>query len=375
VYLACEERTGKTITAILTAEAADAVQHVLIVTKAKVVDDWLNVLNSLNTTKLYTVSSYHSAYKLMGTISFDMVILDESHNYISSYPKPGLIWKQLRPICKDKLLIYISATPYPQGTQMLYGQFALSSWSPFKQYSTFKDWFAVYGKPYYITVYGRDVMQYDRCKTDDVLAVCKHLFITKTRRDLGFEQEPADAVHYIELDDVTREVYNELLEHRLVELKSGWLVCDTTSKLRTALHQLEGGTIKLDNKRYVLTNDEKIRFILTKFGDTDDLVIMYNYIAEETKLKQVFKHARILQATSYAEGVDLSMHKHLVIYSQDFSTAKHTQRRARQANKDREHEIVVHFLLVKKAISEQVYKTVSINKVNFVDSVFSRSKI
>ncbi len=99
---------------------------------------------------------------------------------------------------------------------------------------------------------------------------------------------------------------------------------------------------------------------------------MYNYIAEGTKLNEIFSNARILQATSYAEGVDLSSHKNLVIYSQDFSTARHTQRRARQANKKRQHPITVHYLLVKDGLSEQVYKTVSLNKKNFVDSRFDR---
>ena len=102
---------------------------------------------------------------------------------------------------------------------------------------------------------------------------------------------------------------------------------------------------------------------------------MYNYKAEETKLQKRFQNAKLLQATSYAEGVDLHEYSDLVIYSQDFSTARHTQRRARQANKNRSEPIHVHFLLVKGGISEQVYKTVSINKKNYVDSVFERKRL
>jgi len=153
------------------------------------------------------------------------------------------------------------------------------------------------------------------------------------------------------------------------------LVCDTSPKLRTSLHQLEGGTIKIDDDRFVLANNEKVDFIKHKFGDSDSLVIMYNYIAEKEKLEAAFKHAKVLQATSYAEGVDLHEYDDLVIYSQDFSTARHTQRRARQCNQKRTKPITVHYLLVKGGISAQVYKTVSLNKKNFVDSVFTRSKI
>ena len=72
----------------------------------------------------------------------------------------------------------------------------------------------------------------------------------------------------------------------------------------------------------------------------------------------------------------MMMHiKHLIIYSQDFSTARHTQRRARQANMNRDEPIIVHYLLVKGGISEQVYNTVTINKTNYVDLLFERKEL
>jgi hypothetical protein len=100
------------------------------------------------------------------------------------------------------------------------------------------------------------------------------------------------------------------------------------------------------------------------------MVIMYQYIAEGQKLRASFKNALILQGTSFAEGIDLHAYKHLIIYSQDFSTARHTQRRARQANLNRLEPIKVHYILVKGGISSNVYKSVSVNKKNFVDTVF-----
>src|SRR5690606_37668489 len=102
---------------------------------------------------------------------------------------------------------------------------------------------------------------------------------------------------------------------------------------------------------------------------------MYNYIDDGIKLRQHFRSAEILQATANAECVDLSMYEHLIVYSQDFKTAKYSQRRARQANKYRKTKITVHFLLVKGGISEQVYNTVALNKENFVDSVFNKEKL
>jgi hypothetical protein len=367
-YLAAEERTGKTLAAILVAEKTPA-KTVLVVTKKKPMVDWIKTVEAYDSKLDIKVTNYHNAHKADRA---DLVILDEAHNYISSFPKPGLIWKQLKPLCKHVPILYLSATPYAQGPQMLYHQFALSSYSPWKLYPTFYSWFKTFGEPYQIEINSMAVNQYDRCKVDFAIACVEDLFVTATRKSLGFTQEPTDKLHYIELNDNTKAVYNEVIEHEIVELSVGWLVCDTNSKLRYSLHQLEGGTIKIDNLYYVLANQEKADYILEHFGDTENLVIMYNYKAEKEKLSVLFKHATILQATSYAEGIDLHQYDDLVIYSQDFSTARHTQRRARQANRNRKTPIVVHHLLVKKGLSEQVYKTVSVNKKNFVDSVFER---
>jgi hypothetical protein len=133
---------------------------------------------------------------------------------------------------------------------------------------------------------------------------------------------------------------------------------------------IEGGVAKIGDKYLSLENTEKIQYIKKTWGDSSSMVIMYHYIAEGEKLRAYFKNAAILQATRYAEGVDLSQYKHLIIYSQDFSAARHTQRRARQANKLRKDDITVHYLLVTGGVSEQVYTAVSVNKQNYVDSLY-----
>ena len=280
MYLSWEERTGKTLTAILIAESLN-VKKVLVITKKKALGGWYEMLAAFDHSKEYTVTNYHQAHK-QG--EHDLVILDESHNYISSFPKPGKIWKELRPLTKGKPLVYLSATPYAQGPQMLYHQLQLSSYSPWNNYSNFYNWFRTYGKLYQREVGGFSVNQYDRCDSELILSCCEHLFLTKTRQELGFKHEPVDKLHYIELGSQTKHVYNHLLEHQIVELKAGMLVCDTTSKLRYALHMLEGGVAKLNKEYIVLANEEKIQYIKDNFGDSSDLVIMYNYKAEATNL-------------------------------------------------------------------------------------------
>jgi len=370
VYFAMEERTGKTLTCLLTAEhTSPAVQRVLVVTKKKALQGWQEaVAASPYLAKTYELTTYHQAHKVVNKP--DLVILDEAHSYISGVPKASAMWKTIAALTKNVPIIYSSATPAAQGPHLLYHQFALSAWSPWKKYTNYYSWFKVFGVPKSIYINQREVAQYTST-VDWTFKTVEHLFITKTRKELDFTHEPEDKLHYLELAESTKLLYNTLVKDKVATINDLQLICDSGGKLRSSLHMLEGGVAKIDDTYLVLANDEKISYILEHFGDTDSLVIMYNYIAEGTKLREVFTRAQILQATSYAEGVDLSMYKDLVIYSQDWSTAKHSQRRARQANKLRAEPIVVHFLLVKKAISEQVYEAVALNKLNYIDSLYS----
>lgn len=373
-YLAMEERTGKTLTAILACEKTTA-KTILVITKKKAIEGWQEHLQNFSHEKTYLVTNYHQVHKL--NIKPDIVILDEAHSYISSFPKRSKIWQAIKKLTRGVPIIYISATPYAQGLQLLFNQFALCDWSPWRNYQSPYAWFRQYGIPNTIWLSGRMVETYTKVKTDELLPQIEPLFITATRKELGFEQEPEDKLHYIKLTAATKKRYNTFLKEKVLELPGAPapLVGDTPMKLRTSLHMLEGGVAKIGSHYLQLPNTEKVDYILQHWGDSKDLVIMYNYVAEEAKLKQYFKKALILQATSYAEGIDLYQYKHLVIYSQNFSTAKFTQRRARQTNKQRSEPIIVHFLLVKNAISDQAYKTVSVNKENFVDAVFERREL
>lgn len=371
VYLACEERTGKTLAAILMAEDLD-IQSVLVLTKKRALDGWHETLSQYPHKKKYTVTNYHQA---KNQARHDLLILDESHNYISGFPKQSAMHIMIKNISKQVPIIYISATPHAQGYSMLYHQFSLSSWSPWKSYSTFYSWFSNYGIPDSAWFHGRQIPIYTKTEQDLVIASCEHLFITKTRKELGFTHEPKDKLHYIELNDGTTDVYNELIKDKYLLVNGHELIADTSARLRAALHMLEGGALKIDEQFIVMPNHEKIDYIKKHWGDNKNVAIYYQYVAEGIKLRNHFKHATILQATSFAEGIDLAHIDNLVIYSQDWSTARHTQRRARQAAQHRDKPITVHFLLVKKAISDQVYNCVSINKQNFVDSVFERNSL
>ena len=383
VYLTGQERVGKTGAAIglvneLKIKGVKKIK-VLVITKRSAFSGWIKALNNFPVKFDHCVCTYGTTKNQK--FKPDIVILDESHNYISAVPKPGKTWKYVYKKVFGKPIIYVSATPHAQGYHMLYHQFKLSKWSPWASYQNYYDWYKVYakrdakGNTETIWINSRPTETYT-CLQDKLVKSCvDHLFITMTRKEAGFKYEPVDKVHYVKLAQ-NAAACAMLSKKRVLSFtldgEEYLYDADTVTKLRTALHQLEGGTLKMSDECYLVLNDQsKIDYIKSKFKDDETLAIMYNFKAEKIKLEKHFKKAKILQATANAEGIDLYDYEHLVIYSQDYSVARHTQRRARQANLLRETPIVVHHILVEKGISHQVYNTVCVNKKNFVDSRFN----
>ena len=367
LYLAMEERTGKTLTALLIAEQSKA-SKVLILTKKAALQGWEETLRRWGgATKPYTLMNYHSCDKAVGV--YDLIILDEAHSSgLATYPKPGGIYKKVRKLTHDAPVIFLSASPYAESLSQLYPQLNLTKYSPFRAFATFYTWFASFGIPTQKRIGARLIMQYNQVKKEEVLRAVESGFIRYTRKDLGFEHEPEDVKHYIELASETKARYNELMKKEMLFVGGEVYAADAPIKLRAGLYQIEGGTLKLGGKSLVLGNTEKIDYIKANFSV--DVAIMANFVAEQELLRKHFTN--VYSATAHAEAIDLSHIKDLVIYSMNFSTAQFIQRRARQANKHREDPIRVHFLLVENAVSEQVYETVAVKKQNFTRDCFER---
>lgn len=348
VALSMEERTGKTLIAIMLAESSDA-KRILILTKKKALPGWKEHMRDYATTKDYTLTNYHQLTKLKP--EYDLVIFDEAHYVLSGFPKPGKFMKLAKGIAYNCRAIYLSATFSAQGFSQLYHIFATTKHSPWDSYKNFYRWVDDYVIKYQIEVYGKHVTKYDRAR-DSAYKDVQHLFLSYTRKDLGFKHEPEDHLHVVELEPEVTDTMEQLKKNGISD--DGLIIADTSMGLMVELHKLEG------------QGWEKVNYIIDHWGDEQSVVIMAHYISEQDRLKTIFNNATVLSATSFAEGVDLSMFETLVIFSQGFSTAQHKQRRARQANMKRDTPINVHYLLTKKGVSAAVYKTVSVNGKNFV---------
>jgi len=422
VYLAGKPRSGKTWIAILIAEKSDKISNVLILTTIRAIgypelkdkegkpilgkDDlpklcknpnsskyikedergWLMFINDNSALKhKYIITNYEQAGKL-NPKDYDLVIIDESHN-LGTLRKPSNRILNIKKLCKEMPHIHLSGTAIVESPCGIYHQMCISKYNPFK-FKNFYDFHRFYGDPYYIKLHGREVNQYDKCN-EYLMPMIDEFTVYMTQEDAGISKElqAVDKLHYIELNKETKKLYNELQEHCIAKVQIAMfigegapkdcmetLLCDSNMKLRTSLHMLESGIAKIDNMYLNLGNTEKIDYIKEHFGDTEDVGIMCHFVGERRLLAKHFKRARIYSSTSHAEGVDLSHLSHFIIMSNGYSGAKFIQRRDRIVNVNGSNTLTVHHILVKKAISEQVYKKTS-KKEDFNNSTYEPSSL
>jgi len=356
-YLAWEERTRKSGTALWVVEHA-SVKTCLIVTKKKAMVGWEEHLAKHSTTKSYEVINYESLHKISG--SYDLIILDEAHNSISAYPKVSAAWKKLFPICKGKPILYLSATPYAENIGLIYHQFKLSKWSPIS-YKSFYDFHRAYGIPdMAYTPTPRET--YKKYETELVLDKIKHLFSFKKRSDVGIEYEPEINLIEIELAETTKVLIKTWIKDKLLTIGDTTIPNDSPGIARSVHYQLESSTIKDIG---FLPSKEKLNYIKANY-DLNTTVFMAHFILERELMDKELG-ITTLSSDGMSEGVDLSMYAKLVVCSMSDKTSKHSQRIARQANHNRKTPIIVDILVAKKpGIGKMIYEAVALKKENFV---------
>jgi len=233
-----------------------------------------------------------------------------------------------------------------------------------------------YGVPYPVQISRTEFRESYKLAKPELLKYIEQFSVYMTQADAGIDSATEDILHYVELDSLTKVMYNKLLADRVLPIDATHTVVgDSIMALRTQLHQLEGGTIKCDDEYLQLATHPKIDYIKQTWGDVPGLGIMCYYKEELNLLKKHFKHAELYSSIRHAEGVDLSHLDTLVVYSFGFSGAKFIQFRDRCVNvNNKSHINHIHLLLVKDAISDQVYQVVK-DKANFNDSTFKQKEL
>lgn len=381
-YLCMEVRTGKTFTAFEAARLYGA-RRVLFVTKLKAISSIQKDFEGSGKHFSLYVTNYDQLSKVEA--GWDLVVIDEAHS-IGAFPKPSLRAKELKRICVDTPIIYLSGTPSPESLSQLYHQFWVSSYSPWSQYKTFYAWHKVFGIEASKFIYNRRIADYNKT-TSEVSAVFDQLKISYSQQQAGFEALVEEEILWVPMSDKIKWAVNKLRRDKIFITKDGQTVlADTAVKEMQKIHQCCSGTVKSEDGEGIVFDNTKSLFIKERFAGKK-IAIFYKYVAEEWQLRFDFA-GRIItdpmefnkstgdavfisQVQSGREGINLSTADALVMYNIDFSATSYWQSRARIQTLDRKDPAKVYWIFTKGGIEEKIYEMVC-KKKDFTTQHYKR---
>lgn len=367
-----EVRCGKTLTALVAAEKYGA-KVVLFVTKKKAISSIEDDYSRLPFPFVIDIINYEQLHNIVRT-DYDLVIADEAHT-LSQYPTVSERARLLKKICTNLPIIYLSGTPSPESFSQLYHQFWISSFSPFKEWPTFYKWVAAG----FVTVtkkffFNRQINCYDNANKERIDALTKHLFISYSQADAGFEQLVQEEVIHLRMMASTYFLAEKLRKHHVHVGKGGEeILADTAVKLLSKFHQLFSGTVLAEDGRAIVFDNSKATFIKQYFAGRK-IAIFYKFRAEAIMLISVFGYDRLTddpqlfnastdkifysQVQSGREGINLSTADALVMLNIDFSALSYWQSRARMQAKDRTAPAKLYWIFAEFGIEDRIYKAV-----------------
>ena len=381
-YLMGEVRTGKTLTALSLIERL-GIQRCLLVTKKKAIPSIEKDAKALGVQDRVMVINYERLPKFAWTF-WQLLIVDEAHS-IGAYPKPSGRWKNLRQMSYEKVLL-MSGTASPESYSQLYHQMTLHRpvWA---QYKNFYEWakkgYVDIGEKYVGT--GQTVNDYSNANKELILRDIDPYVVRMTQEDAGFETKIDEAVRYVEMNETTYRLAQEIIDDGIAEVEGQTILADTGAKKLSKLKQIYCGTvIPEESSKGIIFDRSKAEYIKQRYGKYK-IAIMYCYEAERKMLYETFPNATdspedfnankdavfIGQVRASREGVNLSSATYLIFLGVDFAALSYLQARDRASFLGRETPPRIRYVFAANGIESRVYRTVR-KKENFTISHYNK---
>lgn len=373
VYFVMEVRTGKTLTALQTANLYGA-KKVLFITKLKAISSIQNDYNALEPSFDIQIINKESLHKITDK-DFDLLIVDENHAVSSSFPKPNNSAKQIKERFGSLPHIYLSGTPAIESGSQWYHSFWISNYSPFKVYKNFYAWAKEFTTPAIKHFGALKVNDYSKAIDAKIMPVIEPYLLRFTQEQAGFKTEITENVIYYPTPENIKKIVSKLLSDLVVKGKSGEVILgDSAAKLMSKIHQVENGSVIFESGNSAFLDLGKAEFIREHFKDKK-MGIFYYFKKEYDLLKHVLgdsltdnldefnttdKHIA-LQQVSGSEGISLKNADVLVYYNSGYSGRQYTQGRDRLSTIDR-RENNVYFVFSKDGINAKIYKALKTKK-------------
>lgn len=331
----------------------------------------------------------------------DTIIIDECHR-LSAFPRPSGAQECIRKMAKGKKVLLLSGTPNPESHSMFFHEFQISDNSPWARYKNFYAW----AKDGYVNIQdkmvnGFKVPDYSNGNKDLILRDISDYTVTLTQQEAGFESKINEQQLFVKMKPLTENLIRSLKRFRVVNIENiqleqtrrpadgsndpTELAAETAADLLNKIHQLSGGTIKIDDGYYIVDRS-KAEFLADKFKG-HHYCVFYSYKAERDLLKAVLGSSVtedwqtfqadptsifIGQIRSVREGIRLDTADFSVFYSMEYSYVSYAQGIARIVSKERTDIATIYFLTSQCRIEKMILDCVH-DKKDFTLAVYTNS--
>lgn len=379
-YLSMECRTGKTITALVTAARFGA-KSVLFVTKLKAIGSIESDYKLLHPSYSIQVVNYESAHKADG--NFDLIILDEAHS-LGAYPKPSKRTQNVKKLCHGKPVLYLSGTPSPESYSQLYHQFWVCDASPFKEYPTFYKWAKRFVNVTQKRINGCAINDYSAANKRLIDRYAKDLFISYSQEQAGFSTNIIEHIEVVQMQQNSKNMFTQLRKNKVVQSGDFTILADTPAKMLLKLHQISSGTVIDTDCKHHIFDYSKAEYVKSRFKGKK-IALFYVYKSEEELLKKAFPNwtetpeefqrcsdkVFISQVRRAREGVRLDSADALIYFNMEYSYLSYEQGRNRLVSKERTTPADVYFLCSDFGIEKEIMDAVQ-NKQDFTLSYYNK---
>jgi len=380
VYLCMEVRSGKTLTALQTAENFGA-KNVLFLTKIKAFSSIQWDYDQMDFSFKLTIGNDESLHKIDG--NFDFVIHDEHHRF-GAYPKPNVTAKLFKEKYSHLPMVFLSGTPTPESHSQWYHQFWVSDNSPFKEYPNFYKWANDFVEVKQKHLGYAKVNDYSDADIKHINRRIKYHVLTFTQAEAGFTSTVNEMVLEVEMLPITNKIIERLKRDLVVTNQNNQLIlADTGVKLMQKVHQLSSGTCKFEDGTSKVIDYSKADFIKENFKN-EKIAIFYKFKEEWNALKETIGNKLTndleefnssdkwiaLQIVTGREGISLKEAKYLVYYNIDFSAVSYWQSRDRLTTMNRK-ENEIFWIFSKGGIEQKIYQTV-LGKKDYTLQIFKK---
>lgn len=381
-YLAGQVRSGKTLTALKTAELYGA-DEVLFITKKKAISSIESDYKNFCFNYTLTVINYESLHKIYPK-GYDLIIYDEAHS-LGAFPKPSNRTKLCKKLFANIPCILMSGTPFTESSSQLYHQFYVSNFSPFKDYKNFYKWANDFVDKKQMKLPTHTVTDYSGAKVKQINTIIKPYFVKMTQADAGFKSKVTEHIINIPTPPKLTSACKRLLKDKVLEGKEGFILGDAPAKLQSKAHQLINGhcIIERDDLSTFtkVFSTYKADYIKERFKGVK-IAIMYYYQAELDILKKVFKNNITTDLEEFnttnknfalqclsTEGMNVSKADAIVYMNLGFSGKAWLQSRDRLTVKGRKDNNV-YIICEDFGLTKKIYETVR-KKGHFNSKVFT----